>query len=364
MTPIKPAPSLTYAAETSIYRDDDKRDAILAERKASGYQSAGGLTARVGHKIASAIGTRTRQDKLREFIEFVSAPGAQGTIEPLTPGWARHTVSTVAGKTATLDLRITPQHKILDARVPAVVSQEAAQTAGPSASKVKEAKEAKVKAMLNLGVASPRAPIRILTDDEFEAACGQLARNFTAWRKKETVPDGDPADNFQGMPHEVKVRLDSTKAMLLIDEPSAFNLGYFVGEAPAGLMTLSRHADHLEVDTLVGHPMFKGAGGALIEQAVNLSQAAGHNGALRVTAVANSIPAYKAMGFVLTGSGTEMKLEMPDEDAVAAAGADVADSLWARREGQWRLKKHMDKVYVSALLESAPRPASTSGPSS
>ncbi len=150
------------------------------------------------------------------------------------------------------------------------------------------------------------------------------------------------------MPHEWKRRLEDTGVIVLADDPGEVNAGFFVGTQPVGLLTLSRHDGYFEVDTIVTHPGTQGAGGALIEHAVNVAHEDRCGGALRLTPMQSSVPAYEALGF--RSVADEMRLD-----------PQARPDIWCRHETQWRLRKHLGKPYVVALLESAPPQAQATG---
>jgi len=114
---LQQSPQLDYAHEQNIYGDQAKRAAILAEKSRVGWTDAQGGLGRLNHAFQSVLGTRTSQDKMRTFIEFMadtSAPGSTGT--DLGNGWTRHR-RPVGSAHASLDVRIA-SGKIVDARGP------------------------------------------------------------------------------------------------------------------------------------------------------------------------------------------------------------------------------------------------------
>lgn len=120
MPTMAPA-QLDHAAERTIHADRRKRDGILDEKARVGWTSAGSWSAKGKHKIESLLGTRTSQDKMREFIEFMANadPGSTGAAcIPVGGGWTRH-VRQVGAKVACLDVRTGPTGRIIDARGPA-----------------------------------------------------------------------------------------------------------------------------------------------------------------------------------------------------------------------------------------------------
>lgn len=122
--PVDPPPAhhLTPASEREISGNVEKRQAILAEKRRVRWTDAQGMAEKLGHWLSSGIGTRTRQDKLREFIEFVvnGQPGGRsGVREDLEGGWTRYSRDCGNNRVATLDVKLNPMAAIVDARGPA-----------------------------------------------------------------------------------------------------------------------------------------------------------------------------------------------------------------------------------------------------
>jgi hypothetical protein len=92
------------------------------------------------------------------------------------------------------------------------------------------------------------------------------------------------------------------------------------------------------VTHLVTHPGSVGAGGALIEQAINKSVEWGKEGRLELTRFnSNAEQVYESLGFVK--SGLAMKLDPGGNN-----------DKWSRQDdGEWRLKKHQGKKYIDGF---------------
>jgi hypothetical protein len=111
--------------------------------------------------------------------------------------------------------------------------------------------------------------------------------------------------------------------------------GYFVNKRPIGLLAMQNESVP-EIDILVTHPGSDGCGGILIERAVQVSQSWGSDGKLALYADnKNAEGAYRALGFVADS------VNSPDYtlDPSKSNG-------WTLHQGNWRLKKYIDKSYI------------------
>ncbi|NRF72202.1 hypothetical protein HLB44_34980 [Aquincola sp. S2] len=107
---------LAHTAEKNIIDDPTKTNEVIRQRKALGFTAADGLPARIAHKAANFMGTRTTQDKVRETIEFLANP-TRGTanVQKLTNGWEQTAVID-KHKRGVLDLQTTDKNEIIDVR--------------------------------------------------------------------------------------------------------------------------------------------------------------------------------------------------------------------------------------------------------
>jgi predicted GNAT family acetyltransferase len=98
---------------------------------------------------------------------------------------------------------------------------------------------------------------------------------------------------------------------------------------PVGLMSVSVPPDgNVKIQGIVSHPNSKGVGGALIQQAVEISMNQGRNGVIELEFLPQSgaRAAYEALGFVSRG-GLTMTLD------------PSTSSKWAFDGSQWKLRK-------------------------
>ena len=125
--------------------------------------------------------------------------------------------------------------------------------------------------------------------------------------------------------------------------PDATNVAYVVGGQPVAVLSMSqpksswtrKPLSFIQIHALASHPGTEGAGGALLEHAVNCSQEAGLGGKVCLHALARAIPAYRAMGFKGSAfSESSMTLDPAKSDK------------WVQVEGRWRLAKHAGKAYA------------------
>lgn len=108
MTRIQWAPG----AENRINQDPAKRDGLLAEKRRVGWNSATGLAGRIGHKVGSAIGLRTPQQKVKDFVSHVAS---SPIIDPQPANWTRHTAK-VSSQFTAIDIRTDASGRLTDAR--------------------------------------------------------------------------------------------------------------------------------------------------------------------------------------------------------------------------------------------------------
>jgi GNAT superfamily N-acetyltransferase len=100
----------------------------------------------------------------------------------------------------------------------------------------------------------------------------------------------------------------------------------YLESKPVGVMLLEK-GPPVEIGFMVTHPESSGVGTALVEHAVNLSQAWGESGRIELTANnPDACNAYKALGFI--GEDDVMKLD-PSTSAE-----------WVKKDGQWRRHKN------------------------
>jgi hypothetical protein len=193
---------------------------------------------------------------------------------------------------------------------------------------------------------SSDAPIRKLTPEEIPLVIDAFQKNLKQWEPGfqlqpiENQMDIDEPD--QRTPEETWFdRLQDTHNLLRGIQEADYSddtvLAYYVGDQPIGVLVMSDRSIPY-IDALVTHPGSAGAGGALIEQAVNTSVEWGNDGMLKLAPVnGNAQKAYEAFGFV--NSGKAMTLDPVDNDK------------WCQQDGQWRLQKYQDKKYLAGFGE-------------
>ena len=198
---------------------------------------------------------------------------------------------------------------------------------------------------------SHSAPVVTLEGPALQTALAKLEASLEGWCTKTSL-----VDMFRrgpGTKADWNRRVQNIATALRFVKPDATNVAYVVNGQPVALMSLSRPNGflsgkpraYLEIHALASHPGTEGAGGALVEHAVNASKQAGLQGKVRLQALHSAIPAYQAMGFkrcLLRDGWMEL---------------DPAKShKWIQQDGQWRLAKHAAKGYVAAIGEPAPAP--------
>lgn len=182
---------------------------------------------------------------------------------------------------------------------------------------------------------APEAPIRRLNADEWAQACKDLCDDVHLWK--------EPASNFAGMASWDARFRDTERMLKNIEERDEVNAAHFLGDrGPVGLMTACKEGMCIEITALVTHPGSTGVGGALVEHAVNHSERAFCSGRVLLQADAHAVGAYEAMGFMKQGFGPNMLLE-----------PSKCPDLWVENDRQWRLRKHVDKPYVTALARTS-----------
>jgi GNAT superfamily N-acetyltransferase len=189
--------------------------------------------------------------------------------------------------------------------------------------------------------AAAQAPIKALaTAGELQQAIAQLQGDLANWmaRPPRTLR-GRLLPDAQRTAWNSRVR-DVTGALRFV-RADAQNLAYQVNGTTVGLMSAShplvagRPAAFVEIHALATHPGTRGAGGALVERAVDMAMQAGVNGVVRlVISQRRARGAYEALGFRWLGGGI-MELDPARSDKWARQGA-----------GPWRLARHADKKYI------------------
>jgi hypothetical protein len=200
-----------------------------------------------------------------------------------------------------------------------------------------------------------RAPIKKLSWDEAISTLAIFQQNLKQWE-----PDFDPEifkkGGTLGKPEsdltskeKTLVRLYATHNMvdnmrmhLTCLNPGDFSpYAYFVNGLPVGLMLLQDNPPTpVFISYVVTHPGAEGAGGALIERAVNVSTARSGNGLVKLMAEnANAHAAFSAIGFTDDAFSNFLILH------------PSASDKWRQKDGRWRLEKYIDEDYLANFGE-------------
>ncbi|MFM0069127.1 GNAT family N-acetyltransferase [Paraburkholderia aspalathi] len=120
-------------------------------------------------------------------------------------------------------------------------------------------------------------------------------------------------------------------------------LSYSVDDQPVGLMAMKPiEGSPPSIEHFVTHPGSTGAGGALMERAVNTSVMWGHKGKVRLYPENDHAEkAYKSLGFVKATDG------IPGLSLNPA----TSDKWQQDQGGQWALAKHTGEKYLSNFLK-------------
>lgn len=194
-------------------------------------------------------------------------------------------------------------------------------------------------------------PIRELNFEDANAAIEIMKINMTGWDFV-PVPDGnlraeniDQYDwNGEGEKRTVQERwnnrIEDTRWMLhfpLASNEETKIFAYYVDDTPIGIMVM-KNTTQPQILQIVTHPGSEGAGGSLIEKAVNQSMAwrPDSSGVVSLWALNdNTRQAYYAMGF---SNRTGLMVLKPDERH--------DKFVWVEDAAAWRLKSNLGKGYI------------------
>ncbi|MEJ1395964.1 MAG: hypothetical protein RPU52_00310 [Candidatus Sedimenticola sp. (ex Thyasira tokunagai)] len=84
---------------------------------------------------------------------------------------------------------------------------------------------------------------------------------------------------------------------------------YRINMVPVAVMELLVVSDHVKIKNLLAHPLAMGAGGAMVEVAINAKDWGSDKPVVKLSALPSAQPAYKGLGFVLI-SGMAMTLDL------------------------------------------------------
>jgi GNAT superfamily N-acetyltransferase len=310
--------------------------------------------------------------KLRSGVE-INEPGATQDTEESTPEPPKvPTASTVegfqaeqvaAGKTTASKLRKTAGAKRQEAPRDESDDEQATSSATGSskAKRIRLAEEthetdpmtatgstsAETSATKPAVTWSHKPPIKELTGDEVTTMLEQFESNLSGWKtlSPHVAPTGSSTstasaentltDEQKAWNTRVEDTVDKINAGFVAAYTNDVVSAYFVNDQPVGMLVMS-NLDTPYILQMATHPGSKGAGGALIEQAVNKSQSWGKEGKLKLKPLNDAAAmAYEAWGFKRVATG--MELNPLDNDK------------WGRQDGEWRLKKYEDKPYLSGF---------------
>lgn len=208
------------------------------------------------------------------------------------------------------------------------------------------------------------APIKKLTHDEAISAMAELAADIAHWERA-TVPshpldDDIDYSDWQQPPRTKQKRWNDRldDAQFIIDTASSgvaifdfiFDSGkndsgksncfsYYIDNKPVGMVILEGGSDPY-ISAFVTHPGSEGAGGALMEYAVNFiadqAPKESENVQIKLTPLKDAIGAYRQLGFI-------------QEEDQMILNSDTLEfkEKWCKQDGKWRLAKHVDKKYIA-----------------
>lgn len=200
------------------------------------------------------------------------------------------------------------------------------------------------------------APIEELTIEKALALIDELAEDIEQWTTA-TVPSRPSDDDIDHSdlkkPPRTKQekwnsRLQDAQIMALpdnfmFDSEKDKCFAYLVDSMPVGVLLLNGGAPPC-ISAFVTHPGSEGAGGALLEYAVNFlsDQAIKEKKAefkISLRPMGDAVEAYKRMGFIPNAENKKMMI-------LDSSTTEFKDK-WCEHDGEWRLAKHADKKYIS-----------------
>jgi len=114
-------------------------------------------------------------------------------------------------------------------------------------------------------------------------------------------------------------------------------ISYQVDNKNIGILLYSSSPASVYIGYFVTHPGSEGAGSALIEEAINISEGMGKNGKLELFVEnPDAFKTYEHFGFRPETNGVKMTLDPAD-----------SDGKWIKNsEQKWVLSKYLDKKYI------------------
>jgi predicted Fe-S protein YdhL (DUF1289 family) len=165
--------------------------------------------------------------------------------------------------------------------------------------------------------------VEVVDPEEFRGFCTRFVSEITTWKSPS-------ATNQAAIWND---EIDTRMAIAIWAESKAGEndrqryFAYMLPGIPAGLMVTSerRGQSLIKIKSLATHPGTQGAGGILVEHAVNLSEKAGYKGCLELNEYA--APEGEAWGF---GETEDFQIQLVPGES----------SKWVKVGQEWRLTKH------------------------
>lgn len=165
--------------------------------------------------------------------------------------------------------------------------------------------------------------VEIVDPGEFRGLCTRFVSEIATWK---SLPATTQTDVWND-------KIDNRMAIANLAEGRSWEndrqryFVYMLPGTPVGLMVTSEKQEQslIKVKSLATHPGTRGVGGILVEHAVNLSEKAGYQGRLELSAYA--APEGGAWGFVET---EDFQVQLIPRES----------NKWAEVGQEWRLTKH------------------------
>jgi hypothetical protein len=194
---------------------------------------------------------------------------------------------------------------------------------------------------------SPQPPITEFRGDQITTMLEQLEENLSGWKVLSSDTQSTERSSSKDMSAEQEAwnkRVDDVVDKINAGFIAAYTedtvAAYSVNEKPVGMLIIT-NADIPYVTQMATHPGQTGAGGALMEQAVNTSVRWGAEGKVRLKPQNAGVAAiYETWGFKRVPTG--MELDPKDNDK------------WIMQDGDYRLKKYQDQPYLTGFGNQEP----------
>jgi hypothetical protein len=200
---------------------------------------------------------------------------------------------------------------------------------------------------------SSKPPIKEITGDEITSMLEKFEKNLGGWKilsshtqstekssSTDTSAQNIPSAEQNAWNKRVDDVVNKINAGFIAAYTDDTTTAYSVNKEPVGMLIMT-NAEIPYVTQMATHPGQTGAGGALIEEAVNKSVSWGAEGKLRLKPENKDLdPVYEAWGFKRVPTGMELDPNGNDE--------------WIRQDGKWRLAKYKDKQYLTGFGKQDP----------